>query len=252
MSLLELQRDVRAWLVREDRRAARRLGEGAAAGLDVYLNTYRAQLIACLEDEFAHTRAWLGPDLFLKALATHIDRVPPGSWTLDAYPRDFPATLSAIFEDDPEVGELAWIECALGEAFVGRDAPVLRMEELGEVDWDTAVLRLVPTFDYREMWTNAAALWSSLHAGEVPPPMEHLAEGASVIVWRRDHVSHFRTTDAQELMSLLLIRSGVPFEGLCTRLVDTLGEERGVEQAGQYLAQWVSEGLVAGFAYTED
>jgi len=251
MSLLDLQRDVRAWLIREDRGAARRMGEGAAAGLDVYLNTYRAQLIACLEETFTHTRAWLGSELFLAALVTHIDRVPPSSWTLDAYARDFPETLSVMFGNDPEVGELAWIEAALAEAFVGRDAIELRMEKLAEIDWDRALLRLVPTFDHREVWTNAAALWSAMNAGEAPPSVEHLAEAASVIVWRRGHVSHFRTADPQEIMSLILVRSGIPFEELCARLVDALGEERGVEQAGHYLARWVSEGLVASLDHAD-
>lgn len=251
MSLLALQRDVRAWLVREDRSAARRIGESAAAGLDVYMNNYRAQLIACLDEAFPHTRAWLGADLFLQSLVTHIDRVPPSSWTLDAYARDFPATLSSAFEDDPEVGELAWIECALGEAFVGPDAAELSMDQLGDIDWEKAVLHLPPTFDHRPLWTNAAALWSAIDAGEVPPPATYLEESMPAIVWRRGHVSHFRTADAQELMCLLLVRSGVSFEGLCSRFVDSLGEERGVEQAGQYLAQWVSEGLIAGFSCAE-
>lgn len=245
MSLIALQRDFRAWLVDEDRAAAGRIGEGAAAGFDVYLNNYRAQLVACLEESFAHTRAWLGADVFREAVVTHIDRVPPSSWTLDAYARDFPATLSTIFGDDPEVGELAWLECALDEAFVGRDAPPLRIDQLNEVDWERAVFRLVPTFDHREVGTNAAALWSSLDAGEMPPPAERLAERSFVIVWRHGHVSHFRSTDAEELMLLLLVRSGVPFETLCSQLVESFGEEGGVEKAGRYLARWVSDGLVA-------
>lgn len=166
-------------------------------------------------------------------------------------PRDFPATLSIMFKDDPEVGELAWIECALSEAFVGHDAPALGMEDLGEIDWETAVLRLVPTFDNREVWTNAAALWPAMTLGEAPPSAERFSEAASVIVWRRGDVSHLRTTDAQELTSLLLVRSGIPFEALCTRLVDAPGEVRGVDQAGQYLAQWVSEGRVAGIFRSE-
>lgn len=246
MSLLGLQRDVRAWLVDEKRGAARRIRGGRTAGLDVYLNNYRAQLVACLEESFAHTRAWLGPQRFFEAVVRHIDRVPPSSWTLDAYGRDFPETLATIYGDDPEVGELAWIEYALGEAFVGADAPELGMAALGEVDWERAILRLVPTFDYRQLWTNAAALWSSLNAGEVPPAVEELGEGGFVVVWRQGHVAHFRAADAQELMSLLLVRSGLAFEGLCLRLVESLGEGAGVEQAGRYLAQWVSDGLIAG------
>ena len=49
MSLLALQRDMRAWLICEDTPAAKRLGVDAAAGLRVYQNNYRAQLVACLE-----------------------------------------------------------------------------------------------------------------------------------------------------------------------------------------------------------
>ena len=55
-------------------------------------------------------------------MVAHVARVPPSSWTLDAYPRDFPATLAPLYPDDPEVAELAVLELALAEAFVGADA----------------------------------------------------------------------------------------------------------------------------------
>ncbi|MDY7525197.1 DNA-binding domain-containing protein [Sphingomonas sp. 10B4] len=120
--MLTLQRDMRAWLVAADADAANRYGSAAAAGLLVYQNTYRAQLVACLEESFVQTRAWVGGEAFHHAIVAHIERVPPTSWTLDAYPRDFPATLALLYPDDPEVAELAWIEYALGEAFVGPDS----------------------------------------------------------------------------------------------------------------------------------
>ena len=64
MSLLALQRDMRAWLACEDTSAADRLGTAAASGLRVYQNNYRAQLVACLEEGFAQTHAWIGGDAF--------------------------------------------------------------------------------------------------------------------------------------------------------------------------------------------
>jgi hypothetical protein len=56
----------------------------------VHQNNYRLQLIACLTESFTYTRGWIGGEAFEAAAAAHIDRVPPSSWTLDAYPRDFP------------------------------------------------------------------------------------------------------------------------------------------------------------------
>ena len=46
MRLIDLQRDMRAWLMREDASAAIRIGENAAPGLRVYQNNFRSQLAA--------------------------------------------------------------------------------------------------------------------------------------------------------------------------------------------------------------
>ncbi len=96
MSLLALQRDFRDWLTAESAEAAARLEGPGGRGLPVYLNTYRSQLLACLGETFAMARAWIGDAVFEAAAATHVDRVPPSSWTLDAYARDFPETLDML------------------------------------------------------------------------------------------------------------------------------------------------------------
>ena len=115
MSLLALQRDMRAWLRTERRRRRRGSVRGAAPGLRVYQNNYRAQLVACLERELSRARATgSAARLSTPRPSRHIDRVPPSSWTLDAYPRDFPATLAMLYPDDPEVAELAWLELRAG------------------------------------------------------------------------------------------------------------------------------------------
>ena len=209
MSLIELQRDMRNWLIREDRWAARRLGDDAAPGLRVYLNNYRAQLVACLEDSFARTHDWLGDAAFRQAVIAHIERVPPSSWTLDAYSRDFPATLALLYPDAPEVAELAWIDCALGEAFVGPDAPAADAAMLGDVDWDSATLQFTPTLDVGDLSTNAPAIWSALAAGDLPPA-----------------------------------RSGLSFAAMCDGIGAALGHEKGIALAGQLLGQWLADGLI--------
>jgi Putative DNA-binding domain len=245
MSLLALQRDMRAWLVDEDLAAAQRLGTGAQAGLRVYQNNYRSQLVACLEESFAHTREWLGGTAFRKAAVAHIDRVPPSSWTLDAYPREFPATLAMLYPEDADVSELAWIEYALGEAFVGPDVTALTVDDLVAVDWDSAILRFTPTLAIGDLTTNAAAIWSALAEREVPPAVELLREAGAVAVWRQGVIAQFRATDQAERQALLAAHNGLYFADFCDAMVGSLGESAGIARAGALLGQWVREGMIA-------
>lgn len=243
MSLLDLQRDMRGWLTREDEVITARLGVDAGPGLRVYLNNYRAQLVACLEESFACTRDWIGGDAFDLAVIAHIARAPPSSWTLDAYPRDFPATLALRYPADPEVAELGWLDMALGEAFVGPDSSALD-EDLTRIDWDRAVLRFTPTLDLGELRTNATAIWSALADGATPPGVEMLPEAGAMIVWRHAGASRFRAIGWQERQALLSARQGLPFAALCTAMVDAHGDDDGIVRVGQMLGQWLGDGLI--------
>ncbi|MFT3975518.1 MAG: DNA-binding domain-containing protein [Sphingomonas bacterium] len=235
---------MRLWLIREDDDAAARLGDAAAPGLRVYQNNYRAQLAACLEDCFERTRDWIGDEAFHRAVVAHVDRVPPNSWTLDAYGRDFPATLAILYPADAEVAELAWLDMALGEAFVAADAPALTADDLAGVDWDRAVLHVTPTLDMGDLTTNATAIWSALADGETPPAVETLPEPGAILVWRQDDISRFRAADQYERQALLSIRAGMPFPDLCEAMVGMLGEGAGIARAGQMLGRWISDGLI--------
>jgi hypothetical protein len=244
MSLLALQRDMRAWLVDESDAAAQRLGDESAPGLRVYQNNYRSQLIACLEESFARTREWIGGEAFHEVVVTHIERVPPSSWTLDAYARDFPATVAMLYPDDAEVSELAWLEYALGEAFVGADAEPVAAAELADVDWDRAILRFTPTLALGDLTTNAAAIWSALAENEVPPSVELLPEAGAIVVWREGQIAQFRTTDGIERQALSSAQDGLSFATLCDAMVDALGEAEGIARAGAMLGQWVRDGMI--------
>lgn len=248
MSLIDLQRDMRAWLEAEDAHAAARYGVAAASGLAVYQNNYRAQLVACLEESFERTRQWIGGEAFHRAVVTHVERLPPSSWTLDAYPRDFPSTLALLYPADAEVVELAWLEMALGEAFVALDAKALHAEDVGGVNWDRAVLHVAPTLDIADLTTNAPAIWSALVAEEKPPPAAFLFEPGALLVWRSEEMPLFRTTDQLERQSLLSARAGIPFNLLCESIVEELGEDVGIARVGAMLGQWLADGLIVGIS----
>lgn len=248
MSLLALQRDFRQWLTSEAPEAGARIKAGGAPGLSVYLNNYRASLMACLAESFAATRAWLGEDAFDAAAATHIDRLPPHGWTLDAYALDFPATLDMRYPQDAEVGELARIELALGLAFVGPDADPLDPAMLADVDWDTATLRFVPTLTRMALTTNAAAIWSAIAAEQTPPQAAILPGPATLVIWRDGLTPCFQTLDDEEAQWLALMMDGSSFGDLCGHIIERHGEEQGPARAGAVLGQWLRAGLVARVA----
>ncbi|ATQ44620.1 DNA-binding domain-containing protein [Caulobacter mirabilis] len=244
MNLLALQRDFGRWLRTGEDAAG--LGPTYAPGLNVHLNNYRSQLVSCLEATFPRTRQWIGGSAFQAAVAAHVDRVPPSSWTLDAYGRGFPETLARLYPGDPEIRELARLELALEEAFVAADHRPLNPADLAAADWDTAVLRFSPTLRICVRATNASEIWSALSRDHTPPPAASLDSPGGLLVWRREGVSCFRALDPLERDALLLACAGCAFAEVCDVAVERLGEAAGVETAGAFLGQWIRDGLVAG------
>jgi len=244
MKLADLQADFQQWLVHASDDAAGRLGP--AAGLAVYQNNYRGQLVACLEHSYPQLQRWIGEEAFLGAAVRHIDDHPPHAWTLDAYADGFHATLAVHFPRNPDLHEVAWIEHALGQAFVAADAAPLNPAVLAEVDWETARLRLTPSLLHRPATTNAEAIWSAVWEGVEAPQGEMLAETGGLIVWRQGFNSVLRQLDGIEYEALLHLQANGSFAALCELLAERLGEEEGVARAGAFLAQWISSELITG------
>jgi hypothetical protein len=244
MKLAAIQRDFRSWLTVEAHDAATRFGDQAKPGLAVYLNNYRGQLMACLSETFVAVRAWLGEDAFDSAAATHIDRLPPYNWTLDAYPREFPDTIDRLYRQDPEVGELARLERDLALAFVGPDTDSLDLAALTHIDWSSATLKLVATFLLLPVKTNAAAIWSAIDAGETPPAASVLEAPAVIAVWRKGYSPTFRTLEPLEAQAISMAADGRTFGEICSAVLLEVGEIEGPQVAGNLLGRWISEGLV--------
>jgi len=244
MSLLTLQRAFRAYLVDEPGHILHFLGPDGTAGLGVYHNAYRAQLVATLRDSFERTWAWLGDDRFDEAARAHSTLTPPSSWTLGDYGRGFSATLGALYPDDPEIAELAALDWALRRAFDGPDAAPVAAERLSEVDWDKAVIRLVPGVQLLSATTNAAAIWSAIAAGETPPAAEALAEPATIRVWRQEFAPKFATICGAERDAIEAALLGVTFAELCAALAIGEGVAQATETAGWILSEWLRDGLI--------
>jgi hypothetical protein len=244
MNLVALQRDFRSWLTLEASDAAARLGDHVMPGLAVYLNNYRGQLMACLCESFMAVRAWLGEAAFDGAAATHIDRLPPYNWTLDAYVLEFPDTINALYPEDPEVIELAQLERDLGLAFVGQDSESLDLAALAQVDWDSAILKLVATFSLLPVKTNAGAIWSAIKAGEAPPAVAFFDVPAVIALWRKDYSPTFRTLAPLEAQAIFMVAEGRTFGEICRAVIHEVGALEGPQVAGNLLGRWIGDGMV--------
>lgn len=243
MRLIDMQRDFRDWLRTEDAGARARLGGGS--GPAVYLNNHRAALMESLRASYSQTARWIGGDAFETAAARYIDAHAPSHWTLDAYGEQFAPLLSNMYPDDREVGDLARIEWALGEAFVAPDAQPLVPAQIAGINWDRAVLRLIPSARLLDLSTNADALHSALATEAVLfPPVEALS-GSCLLIWRSHFTVSHRRIANDEADCLRHIRHGLPFLTLCETLTSIHGPDDGIHHAGTWLAHWTREGLLA-------
>ncbi|CAM2151239.1 putative DNA-binding domain-containing protein [Pararobbsia alpina] len=265
MTLAELQQDFRVWLTGHAsdvdgssggdapgdanveatwNAMAQRMRTRSASGFPVYQNNYRTQLVICLEITFPQVHAWLGDDNFLHAAVSHIDRHPPCAWTLDAYPEHFGETLKAVYPDNPDLHELAWIELALSDAFVAVDATPIALDALPSIDWDTARLGFVPSLRRRVATTNAYEVWHALAHDQTPPEAFMLEQTGGLVVWRDGFTSRLQQIDGLEFDAIQQVEAHGDFESLCEWLVARLGEEAGLQRAGALLAAWIGNGMV--------
>jgi len=244
MSLVELQQRFCAWLIEpdEDRAAQIAAPLGVGPGLVVYQNNYRVALVDALREIHPRAAAWLGDAAFEAAAARYIDAYPPSSWTIDAYGERFPEFLRG---DDVVAADLAAIDRAIGEVFVAADAVPAEAAMLAEVDWDTAVIGLVPSLVTLAIASNADVVWLALAKDDVVPDA---ADGdGTVLVWRQGFEPVMRRADGVELLMLERSRTGVSFAAICEELAVGRDEAEAVTLAGTVLGRWLGEGLIAGF-----
>jgi len=234
MSLALLQNGFCAYLLDRPTQIA---GE-VTGDLNVYHHAYRAQLLNCLRDTFEKSWSWLGDKAFEAAALAHIEAHPPASWTLNLYGEDFDRTLAERHPQDLEIAELAWLEWSLRRAFDGPDAGVPDPADLAAIDWDNAILHLVPTLKLASAVTNCAAIWTALSQDRPPPPAERLPAPIAIRVWKQGLTAKFRSIDAIEEKALRLLLEGADFAKLCSILDSE-------QEIGRCLGLWLQDGLIA-------
>jgi Putative DNA-binding domain len=244
MNLLAVQRGMRDHLIGGAEEIKEQIRGDAPARLAVYHHAYRAQLLDSLRDTFERVWAWLGDAGFEAAARGYIESHPPRSWTLSDYGDDFDRILAGLYPDEREVAELAWLDWSLRRAFDGRDATPVTAGALSDIDWDRAILCIVPTLRIRSISTNSAAIWTALSEKNAPPAAARLHAPTALRVWRKEFSPHFRAVDSIEQHALLMACDGASFAAICAAIADRTEPARAPEVAGSLLAGWLQDGLI--------
>lgn len=244
MSLLASQRAFHAQIAADDDAPP-----PTSPGMAIYRDAYRGRLLAALETSFARTRRWVGEHAFAAAACHFIIANPPTGWTLDDYGADFPEALAALFAQDPEVSELAWLEWHLQQAFAARDGAALDPAALAQAgysddDWANLLFTMAPGFALRSIAFDCPALWEALADDAPASSAARRISGASLLVWRSGLQPRYRIAEPDELQVITLIAGGAAL-GHAAQAADPA-------RLGEWLARWLGEGLFAGAAVRGD
>lgn len=221
------------------------------AGLAVYRNAYRARLVDTLRETFQRTERLEGEDAFRRAAAHHLISHPPASWTIDMAGARFAETCSELFAADPDVGEIAWLEWSMHQAFTAADCEPLTVAQFsaatecfGELEWESLTLELLPGTTMRRVTHDLRTLWNTLDGSSPEPVVTRLAEPAYALVWREGERPVFILVPEQEGRALSAIQRGETFGQMCTLLADDIDAADAAAIAGSMLLNWLKIGAV--------
>jgi hypothetical protein len=217
------------------------------ARVDIYANMYFYRILDSLKEDFPATLAVLGDNNFHNLVTGYILKYPPtepsithsGSH-LAEYLRDHP-----MREDAPFIADLAKLERATVEVFLGPDAPALDPESLRAVaveDWPAMKLKLHPSAQILALDWQVSDL---LQAVEDHRPWNPAKPGAiKVLVWRDNaHVFH-RDLDPTEANALEAAANSATFAEICDIVAANAGDQDPVATMNQFISRWLSNSLL--------
>jgi hypothetical protein len=228
--------------------------EDKAVLLDVYRNAYVLRLVEIIGNDHPVLKVYLGETNFTGLCRTFIKAQPSTNrnarWVSQGL-ADF-AAATKPWADHPEMGEIAWLERALGNAFDSADAPVLTLSALGEIPadgWAQVSFTFHPSLQRARFATNAGDIWTALKdGGEDHPAVAILHEPQAIAVWREGLTSKWRALPVEEAMMLDAAREGVPFGVLCEMVATYAEPDSAAARAAGYLQGWIGAGMLSGWS----
>jgi hypothetical protein len=222
---------------------------GAEKRLGIYYDAYRLRIIEVLSNVYPNLKRLLGDAYFDQAARRYIDAYPSTYRNMRWVGDQMSLHLEQTLPEHPIAAEMATFEWALGLAFDAEDAPVLQLQDLTIVppeEWSQLIFTFHPSMQILAFNWNVVEVWQALDS-ECSPPVAILLNG-HCLVWRHMTNSYFRMLDDAELYAIQLVMNGGSFGEMCELLQqNNVDEQSAMNQAAQYLSQWINEELLSSF-----
>lgn len=213
--------------------------------LPIYHHAYRARLAEVLADTYAKTLLYMGSDTFDVHARAFAVAHPPHTRSLNRYGEGLVQALRVQYPDNPELHELAQMDWDLRTRFDGADVPALDPSVAQALDtWTTRPDVLHPSAVLRTITTNVVGVWNAIHTDDDVPEAVALPAPATLLVWRKGHLPHFRTLEPTEAAWVQALHAGASVHEACSALLGGGLWQGDPTVLGGWLAQLLDDGLV--------
>ncbi|MGB7302267.1 MAG: DNA-binding domain-containing protein [Burkholderiaceae bacterium] len=221
----------------------------------LYGTAYTLRLKEALATDYERLHTYLGDDLFDKLMQQYIEAYPSRHPNLRYFSQHMVDLIERldIFQQVPQVAEIARIEHAFANSFDAADCHCVTLEDLAQLEpaaWVTltpvfhsAVQLLPQRYNSFQIWQALGNVDSEGTEATVTPP-ERTDDNTTWLIWRQNLISQYRALEAPELAALTLALSGGDFSDLCVALLDHFDEQETPPKAVAFLQQWINDQMI--------
>ncbi len=227
-----------------------------SARLDVYQHAYTARLVEALRANYPALHAAIGDDRFaslaLAYLRDNPSQHPSIRWFGHRLCDWLALPVNAQHLPHAAILDLARMEWAMSLAFDAEDAPILSFEAVASTpvgDWPALRFALAPSVQLLTLQWAIEPVWRTLsedltardHQGATTEPqaLQH-----SLLIWRKNLVTQWRSVNTDEAMLLAACASGTPFGVWCEQECAQAKGDDAALWVAQALRRWVDDALL--------
>ena len=212
-------------------------------------NTVFLPLAGYLEIEFPILYRYLGDVAFGKLVREFVAANPILPDSQDAQANGMLLFLKhqLSFQHNPEVYELARLECAANAAFISAEHPVLsarEFEEIENADLAKLKIRFVDSAQLLIFRQNTTSIWAAMKCEERPPKPHLLDEPQNVSVWKQRGAPRFRLLGAEEAMLFEKFKQKLNVKAAAKLLQNGVDFDQAIARVLNYIRGWVDAELV--------
>ena len=219
-------------------------------GFDLYLNAYRARLIAALKDNYPVLFLALGDEAFEELGTAYLTQQPSRFRSI----RWFGDGLRTFLDQNPNalphpaLADLASMEWALRGAFDAAEAEVLQVADLSVVapeDWLDMRFSLHPSVTLLDLTWRVEPIWHALSEDANAQTDEPDALAHTLLVWRQALECKWRSIGKSEALGLHALANGESFAQLCEAVAVSETTVDSTNLVASLMNQWLMDGLLA-------